>query len=83
MPAGTSISAADPDELLRLRVIGAITDLYLLAEGSTGLVLIDQHAAHERVMFEQLCARVFSSDGKLESQRLLMPVIMDLGERLS
>ena len=76
MPASTSISAADPDELLRLRVIGAITDLYLLAEGSTGLVLIDQHAAHERVMFERILQQAQSKDGT--GQGLLIPITIDL-----
>ena len=54
---------------------------YIVTEDEEGIVIVDQHALHERVMFEQLFARVFSSDGKLESQRLLMPVIMDLGEK--
>ncbi len=76
MPATTSITAADPDELPRLRVIGAITDLYLLAEGSTGLVLIDQHAAHERVMFERILQQAQSKDGT--GQGLLIPITIDL-----
>ena len=54
---------------------------YIVTEDEEGIVIVDQHALHERVMFEQLCARVISSDGNLESQRLLMPVIMDLGEK--
>jgi DNA mismatch repair protein MutL len=76
MPTSTSISVADPDELLRLRVIGAITDMYLLAEGSTGLVLIDQHAAHERVMFEKILQQAQSKDGT--GQGLLIPITIDL-----
>jgi DNA mismatch repair protein MutL len=44
---------------------------YLVAESDDGLVIIDQHALHERIMFEELLARVMA--GPLESQRLLIP----------
>jgi len=54
---------------------------YVVTQDDQGIVIIDQHALHERVMFEQLWQRVFApgSDGSktLESQRLLMPVIVD------
>ncbi len=45
---------------------------YLVTEDENGIVIIDQHALHERVMFEQLRSRVLSRN--LESQRLLMPI---------
>jgi DNA mismatch repair protein MutL len=44
---------------------------YLVAQSEDGLVIIDQHALHERIMYEELLARV--SRGPLESQRLLIP----------
>ena len=44
---------------------------YLVAQSDDGLVIIDQHALHERIMYEELLARV--SRGPLESQRLLIP----------
>jgi DNA mismatch repair protein MutL len=44
---------------------------YLVAESEDGLIIIDQHALHERIMYEDLYARV--SRGPLESQRLLIP----------
>jgi DNA mismatch repair protein MutL len=44
---------------------------YLVAQSDDGLVIIDQHALHERIMFEELFARV--TRGPLESQRLLIP----------
>jgi len=44
---------------------------YLVTESADGLVVIDQHALHERILYEQLRARVL--DGTLESQRLLVP----------
>jgi DNA mismatch repair protein MutL len=45
---------------------------YLVAESEDGLIIIDQHALHERIMYEDLLARI--SRGPLESQRLLMPI---------
>jgi DNA mismatch repair protein MutL len=47
---------------------------YLVAESEDGLVIIDQHALHERIMFEDLMARV--TRGPLESQRLLIPQVL-------
>ncbi len=49
---------------------------YLVVEDSEGLSIIDQHALHERVMFEELKARVLV--GSLESQRLLMPAVVEV-----
>lgn len=45
---------------------------YLVAESEDGLIIIDQHALHERIMYEDLLARL--SRGPLESQRLLIPL---------
>ncbi len=50
---------------------------YLVAQDDDGIVIIDQHALHERMMFESLYERVMSQ-GKLESQRLLSPVVLEL-----
>jgi len=48
---------------------------YLVTQDDQGVVIIDQHALHERVMFEYLLARVMNpASGRLESQRLLAPV---------
>jgi DNA mismatch repair protein MutL len=49
---------------------------YLVAQAEDGLVIIDQHALHERIMYEELLARV--SRGPLESQRLLIPPVLDV-----
>jgi len=51
---------------------------YLVTQDEHGLIIIDQHALHERVMFEKLKERIGASP--LESQRLLMPVVLTLDE---
>lgn len=51
---------------------------YLVTQDEGGVVIIDQHALHERVMFEQLLARV--SAAPLESQRLLTPTVIEASE---
>jgi DNA mismatch repair protein MutL len=53
-----------------------IHDSYLVVETFSGMLVIDQHALHERILFEQLRQRI--RDGKLEAQRLLIPEPIDL-----
>jgi len=53
-----------------------IHDSYLVVETPEGMLVIDQHALHERILYEQLRARV--RDGKLEVQRLLIPEPIEL-----
>jgi len=62
-----------------LKVIGQFHDTYILCESADSLVLIDQHAAHERIIFEQLKNRSLAS--KKSSQKLLIPETIDLGYR--
>lgn len=52
---------------------------YLVAQSDDGLVIIDQHALHERIMFEELYARI--TRGPLESQRLLIPLAIPASAR--
>ncbi len=59
-----------------LRYLGQAMSVYLVLEGPAGIVLLDQHAAHERVLFERL--RSAYRAGKLERQRLLVPVRAEL-----
>ncbi|HZZ28491.1 MAG TPA: DNA mismatch repair endonuclease MutL, partial [Pirellulales bacterium] len=49
---------------------------YLIAESNEGVIVIDQHALHERILYEQLRERVLA--GTLETQRLLVPETVDL-----
>jgi DNA mismatch repair protein MutL len=62
-----------------LRLIGQLNDSYILCEAPDGLVLIDQHAAHERVLYEHL-ARGAGCD-RPASQVLLVPETVELGFR--
>jgi DNA mismatch repair protein MutL len=52
---------------------------YLVAQTDEGMIIIDQHALHERIMFEELLARV--TRGPLESQRLLIPITIPASSR--
>ena len=58
------------------RIIGVIDRTYILAESAAGLVIIDQHAAHERIMFEKIIAQL--SSGCTEKQTLLLPETVEL-----
>lgn len=60
-----------------LRVIGQLGTTYIVTEGPDGMVLLDQHAAHERVLFERLLAQ--REDAEPASQTLLEPALVELG----
>jgi DNA mismatch repair protein MutL len=60
----------------QFRIIGILGKLYILMENDGGLVLVDQHAAHERILFEQL-RRQMESEG-VPSQRLLIPLTVQV-----
>jgi DNA mismatch repair protein MutL len=57
-----------------LGVIGQFHGTYIICQGSGGLIVIDQHAAHERIVYEQLRKRT----GRIESQRMLMPETVEV-----
>jgi DNA mismatch repair protein MutL len=65
-----------PDSAGALRPIGQVGPGYLVAEGPQGLVLVDQHAAHERVLYNRLLERLRT--GLSASQPLLMPQAVDV-----
>jgi DNA mismatch repair protein MutL len=63
-----------------LRLLGVIGRLYVVLESDRGLVLLDQHAAHERVLFEQMLSRLERND-QAPSQKLLLPETVELSAR--
>jgi DNA mismatch repair protein MutL len=63
-----------------LRLVGVIGKLYVILESDRGLVLLDQHAAHERILFEQMLSRL-EQNGHAASQRLLLPATIELSPR--
>lgn len=65
-----------------LRVVGQVGGAYIVAEGPDGLYLIDQHAAHERVLYERLMAERLDR-GEVARQQLLEPVPVDVGSDLA
>ncbi|HQJ32911.1 MAG TPA: DNA mismatch repair endonuclease MutL [Anaerolineaceae bacterium] len=79
---GSEFETAQPQPTLPgshlplLRLVGQVASTYLIAEGPDGLYLIDQHAAHERVLFDQLMAQ-FNANA-IPSQALLDPVVVEL-----
>jgi DNA mismatch repair protein MutL len=73
-------AAAVPLLHVPLRLVGVIGRLYVVLESDRGLVLLDQHAAHERVLFEQMLKRLEQSD-HAHSQKLLLPETVELSAR--
>jgi DNA mismatch repair protein MutL len=63
-----------------LRLIGVVSKLYVVLESDRGLVLLDQHAAHERILFEQMLNRLEQKD-QAPSQKLLLPETVELSAR--
>jgi DNA mismatch repair protein MutL len=70
-----------PSPLLKvpLRLVGVIGKLYVVFESDRGMVLLDQHAAHERILFEQMIKRM--QRGNAPSQRLLLPETIEVSMR--
>lgn len=64
-----------------LKIIGQIRNSYIICESFEGMILVDQHAAHERIRYEWLMKS--HSDSRGASQQLLMPQVIELGYRES
>ncbi len=77
-----TISTAMPVPLLQvpLRMVGVVGRLYVVLESDRGLVLLDQHAAHERILFEQMLNRLEQA-GSAASQKLLLPETVEISIR--
>jgi DNA mismatch repair protein MutL len=63
----------------QFQIIGVLSKLYVLMENADGLVLVDQHAAHERVLFEELRQRM--EEQGVPTQKLLLPQTFDVPPR--
>ena len=61
-----------------LLVIGQISLTYIVCEGNNGLYLVDQHAAHERILFERILSRNLNED--VEIQRFLDPFVLEVDD---
>jgi len=66
-------------ELPLLRVLGQLANTYIIAEGPDGLYLIDQHAAHERILYDRILTQW--SQKEVEIQGLLQPATIELSPR--
>ncbi len=70
----TGLFAADPT-LAMPRIIGQFRESYILAEQEGDLLLIDQHVAHERILYDRICAELEA--GEVERQALLVPITVE------
>ena len=78
-PPAFPATGAVPLLKVPLRLVGVIGRLYVVLESDRGLVLMDQHAAHERILYEQMLRRL--EQGDAPSQRLLLPETVELSTR--
>ncbi len=75
-PAAEAAAPAEKGSFSSLTVVGQVLGCYILCHGKPGMVLIDQHAAHERIAFQRMRADL--EQGRIERQELLMPQILEL-----
>jgi len=76
IPGGEGTETPTQVELASLRPLGQIQNSFIVAAGEDSLWIIDQHVAHERVLFEKVLRQ--QAANQVESQRLLMPLIVEL-----
>jgi DNA mismatch repair protein MutL len=74
--APTTEGEIAPTFLRPLMLLGQFRDTFIVAVDEEGIAIIDQHVAHERVLFERISERL--TTGRLESQRLLEPILVEL-----
>jgi DNA mismatch repair protein MutL len=75
-PGGTLRHPVEPIEISPMIPLGQFRDTFIIAIDDEGIAIIDQHVAHERVLFEQVMEKLTA--GPLESQRLLTPILIEM-----
>jgi DNA mismatch repair protein MutL len=76
-PAGGTVAPSPEAGAIRPMIpLGQFRDTFIIAVDEEGIAIIDQHVAHERVLFERITERLGA--GRLESQRLLAPMLIDM-----
>jgi DNA mismatch repair protein MutL len=88
VPEPAPLLAARSAQLPILRVVGQVGAMYIVAEGPEGLFLIDQHAAHERILYEKFMAQRHSPGtatrgGDVARQQLLEPLTLHVGGQVA
>ena len=76
LPAGSYTEAVNLEALKDLRPLGQLHESFIIAAGRDGLWIIDQHVAHERILFEQVLRQ--QAAGQVERQQLLVPIVLEL-----
>jgi DNA mismatch repair protein MutL len=71
-----AVAVQDPALVRPMIPLGQFRDTFIIAIDDEGVAIIDQHVAHERVLFEQVMERL--TGGRLESQRLLAPIVLEV-----
>lgn len=66
----------NPSGIPVLRVLGQVSATYIIAEGPQGMFMIDQHAAHERIMYEKILAQMQAN--AVDQQPMLDPLVVEL-----
>jgi DNA mismatch repair protein MutL len=74
-PASAAVGS-QPSDIKPMIALGQFRDTFIVAVDDEGIAIIDQHVAHERVLFERVMEKLTA--GTLESQRLLIPMVMDV-----
>jgi DNA mismatch repair protein MutL len=74
--SGNDVAMITESPVRPMMALGQFRDTFIIAVDAEGIAIIDQHVAHERVLFERVMERL--SAGRLESQRLLEPLLVEL-----
>ena len=75
-PSETLPKPVEPSSIRPMIPLGQFRDTFIIAIDDEGIAIIDQHVAHERVLFEQVMEKL--TTGRLESQRLLAPILIEM-----